>query len=178
MKTFKNFFQKSISKEPTKEKGYSGTAFTYGDIYEDYNPNWQGAAKKELIPKMVNDDQVSIGLEAYKQPIKGTRFYFEPYKDDEDKTTDKDEANAKWMEDNLFNNKKGIANSVSWRQIVTEALTSLEWGHAVFETVYARSPEGWYLKKLGFRDQRTIDRWVKTDGSEGITQQFDYGIEM
>jgi hypothetical protein len=54
----------------------------------------------------------------------------------------------------------------SWQQHLRSAMTHLQYGHSVFEQVYALGDDGkLHLKKLAPRPQRTISKWnVAADG--------------
>ena len=174
MKRF-NFFQKDdISEEPKEERGFSGTSISGGQLFEDDNYQWNTEPKKTIIKKMILDEKINSSLSAYKRPIERAEFSVTPFMDEDGESSEKDEENAKTVEKMLFNSSAQDSMCVPFRQVLKEALTSLEWGYCAFEKVFDRTPTGWVIKKIAYRKQDSIEKWVMDDNKPGITQQTRY----
>jgi len=73
--------------------------------------------------------------------------------------------------------RRAHASIVRQRKARTDATTAFRFGFATFEPVWSQDEFGdWYLKKLAFRDQSTVERWLFDErcselvGAEFVTQ--------
>ena len=117
---------------------------------------------------MILDEKVNQVLVSYKNPIHSALFYIKPAENEKGVSSPEDEANAEAVEENLFDEMEG-----GFREFLRNATSCLEWGHAVFEEVYYYDGY-WKIKKLGFRDQHTIEKWSMETGEPGIMQRIQY----
>jgi hypothetical protein len=135
---------------------------TYGNISyggfpsEDYLYVMRGRARADIFDQMRRGDpQVKMCISAVKNPIKGANWEIQP-------GADTDEANSdKEFIEHIFFNDLGM----SFIDFIGEALTTIEFGHSVFEiihkVVFDHPKFGTYngLKKLAFRSQRSLEKW-------------------
>ena len=146
------------------ERGQTGTLVLSGFISgEEYNSDLIGTAGLAVWDRMRKSDAaVSATLKLMKLPIKASKWGVDPAGD-----TDDDAFRARFIDDALL-------KRIDWEMTLSEILTFLEFGHAVLEKVYEVSTfEGRTvitLKKLAFRKQLSILKWLQVDGTAGITQ--------
>lgn len=118
------------------------------------------------VEKMVADPILFAGLTAIKQPIMGLDWHVEPGAD-----TDLDKQIAQEIEEDLFD----LAD-LGWSDYLTEALSFLEYGIAVFERVWEYR-DRMRLVGLGPRPPKSIAYW-HVDGNgrpDGMTQMLPTG---
>lgn len=153
----------------TKEIGQSGTSINYGIIDgEEYNWDLRGERAIKVYEEMRRGDAtVNQSLSAIKEPILQAQYRVDPASEDK-----ADVEVAEFVYDCLH-------HIVDWRKFLGEALTFLDFGHAVFEMVFEpRTVNGHQrlaLVKLGFRKQTTIKGWTMEDGKPGIKQMTPSG---
>lgn len=109
------------------EIGTSGLT-VYGQYStEDYNPELRGLTGIKKYDQMRRGDaQVKAALLLLKAPVLGARWFIEPASDS---VRDKNAADFIWK---CFSEYM----SVSWTQVLTEALLMLDFGYYLFEKVY------------------------------------------
>lgn len=175
--------EKKTEQQPVEEEKYprrviitQTSAFgTYGvKSYsgypsEEYLAALTGRQKADVYDRMRRSDpQVKMCLSSVKNSIKSAKWEIEPADD-----SDEAKSDAELINHILFNDL-----GQPWSKFISEALTCLEFGHSVFEVTHkivTRSKLGPYngIQNLGFRSQRTIDRWnldLKTGALKSITQ--------
>lgn len=146
------------------EIGASGTQIVNGFIYnEEYNRKLVGLAGMKIYDEMRRSDStVHQLLWAVKYPILGCDWFVEPASDSKE-----DEDIAQFVRTNLF-------EILKWKKCLEEALTFLDFGHAVQEMVFEPQDVDGVLRvvlsKLGFRKQTTILNWATDNDQPGITQ--------
>ncbi|GAA1099834.1 phage portal protein family protein [Tsukamurella spumae] len=160
---------KSLSKQRSKEIGKSGTNIFDGFITgEEYNQDLVGRRAYEIYDEMRRSNAtVRAVLSAIKLPVISAVWGVQAASSDP-----KDEEVAKFVEYNL-------TKILKWRAFLSEALTHLDFGFAVFECVWGvQEVDGIprvVVKKLAFRKQTTISKWVQEDGKPGVTQWTHQG---
>lgn len=151
-----------------KEFGSTGLNRIGGFVQEDINAALRGSAWRTNVKEMTEQDAI-IGamLFAIEMLMRGVEWQIAPASED-------DAAALEWAE---FIRTCMDDMSMSWADIMSEALTMLPWGWALFETVYKvrggehRDPKrnskysdgrfGW--RKWGIRGQETLNSWVFGD---------------
>ena len=146
------------------EQGSSGTMIFSGIFDEEYLVQLQGTERADLYDKMArSDDQVSMLLQARKNPIIMANWFIEAAGSDESEIRQKE-----FIERELFER-----SSKPFKSLLEEILSFEEHGYSLFEKVYEvvkQDPEfGDFLglKKLAWRSQRTIEEFnlCSEDGS-------------
>jgi hypothetical protein len=147
------------------EIGTSGIT-VYGQYStDDYNPELRGLIGIKKYDQMRRGDaQVKASLMLLKAPVLGARWFMEPASDS---VRDKNAADFIW---------KSLTEymSVSWTQVLTEALLMLDFGYYLFEKVYdIRVIDGqprivW--KKFAPRHPMNVVEWKFDDagGPQGV----------
>ncbi len=148
--------------------GSSGTEINSGYISEEYLWTLQGKEAADIWDKMRRSDgKIKMILSAVKNPIRSATWEVEAA------DIPDGEKHKEFIKHCLFHDQ-----DKSWLDTVGEMLTMIEFGHSAFEEVHKvvlNHPEfGSYvgLKHLGFRSQKTIERWNvdKNDNLLSITQ--------
>lgn len=148
-----------------KEFGQSGTYLFYGYISaEEYNRDLLGKRGLEVYDTMRRSDAtVHATLLVCKNPIIGATWDIEPASDEP-----ADGEIADYIRRELFDRK------IMFPELTREALTCLDFGHAVFEKVFEITEFNGAprigLSKVAYRKQRSILRWSTSDDKPGITQ--------
>lgn len=140
--------QRALGK--TGSENYSGYAA------EEYLYTMRGKERADKFDQMRRSDpQIKMCLSAVKDPIKSAAWSVQPGDDSPEAKLD-----AELIEHILLKDM-----GKPFPKFLSEALTFIEFGHSVFEvthkTVLDHPKFGSYvgIKSLGFRSQRTIDRW-------------------
>lgn len=181
---FRNIFRrKEIIKRETillKPSGTSGTQVYAGYYDEEYLTAVKGTRAAEVYDKMRrSDSQIAMLLGVVKNPIKSAKWSVESCKDD-----DEEQEIAEFVKHVLFNDIRNpeTGKRKKFSDFIEEALTKVEFGHAVFEIVHRNviGHEIWGdylgLRDLGFRSQKTIENWfLNEDGSLDYIYQMAYG---
>lgn len=171
----------SRPKPSLREKGYvSGKANPHSfSQWEEFErvPDLQWPASVETFTRMVREDsRVSSMYTAITLPIRRTPWRIDP-------AGARDEV-AEFVARNLNLPVVGEGDAprqtrtrgrFSWAQHLQQALTSLIYGHSVFEQVYwpANADGMVELRKLASRPQRTIADWhVALDGGLVSIEQY------
>lgn len=148
----------------SKFVGSTGTTVYGGYFSEEYLQDLVGRSGAEIFNKMRRGDgQMGMVMRAIKNPIRSAKFCHEAATDDE-----RDVEIARFLDWVWFENPY-----VSFRQLLNEALTFLDFGFSIHEKIFTTidHPEfglSTILAGLGFRKQTTIERWV-IDGKRGLT---------
>lgn len=159
----------------SKEIGVSGTLSYQGLIYgEDYNrklTGHNGIRNYEIVRR--SDATARAALQVCKLPLLGAHWAIDPAKNTDGDVETQDQFIADFLDNQLF---KG---DIKFKRFLKEAMTCLEFGHSVFEKVYAPVTfEGKTLiglNKLASRKQITIWRWQMENGQPGIHQMVNGG---
>jgi hypothetical protein len=155
------------------EIGASGTDIQSGYYQEEYLPELTGRPAADVYDKMRRADaKIKMALSAVKSPLKKATWDIE--KADETPEAEKIAEFCKFI---LFEDM-----GKTWSEFLGEATSVIDFGHAVFEkthkAVVGHPTWGNYngIKSLGFRSQRTIERWhLNPDGQIRDIEQFVYG---
>lgn len=152
------------------EIGDSGTSMFEGIINEDHNQKLSGADGIAVYDKMRKGDAtVKSAILATSLPIRRAKWVVEPASEDA-----KDIEIAELVEKALFE-----WQSITWNDLLRQALLSMPFGVMVFEKVFTvKSFEGkeyivW--KKFAPRMPKTINAWQTEKGKPGIQQQLNEG---
>ena len=151
-------------KVPYGEIGHSGVTIFNGIISgEEYNFNLMGRRALDTWDEMRRSDAgVKMTLRVIKEPVKALSYHVQPASD-----APKDVEVAEFIDGQLF-------DVLRWKTTLTEILTFQEFGFSLFEKVYAFGPvkgvDRVYIKKLAFRKQTSIAKWVAANDKPGVTQ--------
>lgn len=156
-----------------EEIGSSGVENYAGYAAEEYLYSLRGTARADEFDKMRrSESQIKMVLSSVKNPIKKAVWEVEPADD-----TDQAQLHADFIHHVLFRDMKR-----PWRRFLTEALTCVDFGHAIFEVthkVVLDHPKwGSYngIAKLGWRSPRTIERWnLEKNGDLRSVSQLAHG---
>lgn len=163
----------TVPVEAGSEIGYSGTYNYHGYITaEEYNLQLVGKLGLQVYDTMRRSDAtVHAALSVTKDPIIGADWMVEAASDDP-----VDIEIAEYVNRELF--KRNIA----YPDLIREALTALDFGHALFEKVYEITEFNGKprigLKAIKSRKQRSILRWAIGQGDAekpGVTQILQGG---
>lgn len=153
----------------TQATGNSGTQIFGGYFSEEYLARLRGRVGAKQWDEMRRSEaQVSLLMNAIKNPIKAANWDFEPY-------DSSDPESVKQCEFVKFN----ILERIDFNTFKGEALTVLDFGFSLFEmvhdVVFNHPKFGTFngLKCLGFRSQKTIENWQleqKTGRLMGVNQ--------
>jgi phage gp29-like protein len=156
------------------ETGSTGTESYSGYNYEEYLNNLHGRLRAKKFDELRRSDaQIKMCLSAVKSPIRGATWEVEPY-DQNDPDSVQDAEFAKHL---LF---EGMEKTFD--DFLNEALTCLDFGHAVFEIidkVVMDDPKwGTYnaIKSLAFRSQKTIERWNLDSTTDKLLSVSQYAF--
>lgn len=118
----------SLAEPPMfSELGHTGQSLYGGYLREEYNADLRDQLGLQKYDRMRrNDSSVRSSLRLFKTPILSARWFVQPASD-----SPQDRKIAKFIEDNLF---KWM--SISWPQVLWEALLMLDYGYYMFEKVY------------------------------------------
>lgn len=127
------------------EIGRTGVKFSYGRVYEEFISKLKGVTGIKTYTEMDRNDPI-IGsyMHAIKQLLREIRWTVEGGS----------EKDAKFLMENMHQMDH------SWDNFITNALSMLPYGWAVFEQVYQRRDDGkiaW--KKFAPRAQLSLERW-------------------
>lgn len=172
---------KEVNGEDVKiiEIGTSGTDIYGGYFQEEYLQELKGKKAADVYDSIVRSDaKVSMCLDAVKNPLVGATWgvgFIENISDSDKAEAEKQKA---LMDRILFNG--GLDKS--WRSILKEILTLVEYGYSLFEItdrpVINDSEIGTYsgLKSMAYRSQKTIERWgLERDGTLEYVNQQAFG---
>lgn len=157
----------------TKAEGSSGTQIYSGYINEDYLSTLLGRQRADMVDKMSRTDaQLLMCTSAVKNVIQAAVWEVERAEDTPEAQLHKDLIDH--ILDDMYKSKS---------KFIEEALTFVEHGHSVFEMVdkiVLGDPRfGNYvgIKNLGYRSQRTIERWNVDHETEDLLSvtQYAYG---
>ncbi len=157
-------------------RGASGTRL-FGEIFdEEYLNKLSGMRRADIFDEMLrSDDTITMLLTARKNPILKATWTVEPAKGDNPEQEEAYRKQAEHVQHEFFDRM-----TQDFFEILEEALTFVEHGYALFERVHELVDDprfGKYVgyKKLGWRSQRTIDRWnLHKDGKLAtVFQQAD-----
>lgn len=162
IKRIKNFLFGEEAKEyhPTTNAFNAGSpgAENYDGYYdEEYLHKLRNKERAKEFDKMRRSDpQIKMILACMKNPIKSAKWEIQPAEQDDEQY----KLQAELVEKILFSDMK-----TSWKKFLNEALTMLEFGHAVFERTHklVKNDEtfGTYIsiRDLAWRSPKTIERW-------------------
>jgi hypothetical protein len=144
------------------ELGVTGSSFYDQFMRRDYNPKFNGIEAIRTYDEMKrSDSQVRASLRVMKMPILGARWYMKPVsRSTQDLMISEFIWNCftKWM-------------SVTFNQLLWEALLMLDYGYYVFEKVYdIRMWKGHpriYWRKFAPRHPIDIQEWVYSEEDGG-----------
>ncbi|GAP53494.1 conserved hypothetical protein [Arthrobacter sp. Hiyo6] len=162
---------KAAAKSATqyRELGESGTLIFNGIITgEEYSIDLYGHKAVTVYDRMRRSDAtVRASLQALFLPIMQADWTFEAASEDA-----ADVEIAEFCKEVFF-------NIIDWHGFLSEALTYLTFGFAVFEMVFdyqsVNGKDRIVLTKLAFRKQKSIYKWTSDLYGEGITQLIGNG---
>jgi SPP1 gp7 family putative phage head morphogenesis protein len=155
--------------------GSSGTQNYAGYYQEEYFHNLIGRPAADVYDQMRRSDpKIKMVLSAVKNPIKAACWTVESG----DASDESAKRHAELIEHILFNDM-----DKPWSDTLHEILSMVDFGYSAFEmthkVVIGNKKFGTYngIKKLGFRSQRTIERWNldKETGELVSISQYAYG---
>ena len=156
------------------EIGTPGTEIYAGYLSEEYLKELQGIDWANKIDMMRRSDaNIRMVLNAIKLPLKSS-----PWTISVKEKSEEAELQKKLFEKILFEDL-----NKSFTQLLGEILTCLDFGYSIFDITHAVKSDselGGYngLKSLGYRSQRTIDRWNLNESRDLETvTQIAYGDE-
>jgi len=150
-------FYGSNSQPQLGELGYTGSSIWFNLLREDYNPQMRGSLALRKYDEMRrNDAMVRASLRLMKAPVLAARWFVQPAT-----MNAQDVEIASFVENNL---RKWM--TISWQQVLIEALLCLDFGYFMFEKVFDFHPDGsgkiiW--KKLAPRHPIDVVRWEYDD---------------
>ena len=143
------------------EMGSTGTRVDAGYPSEEYLAHLRGTRRADIFDEMRRSDaQLVMCLSAVKNPIKGATCEITPGCADGEAPTPEAIEDAKLIRHILMTDMDR-----PWKKFVEEALTFIDFGHAVFEVthkVVLDHPRfGSYngIASMGWRSPRTIEQW-------------------
>jgi len=146
------------------EMGATGTQIFGGLLtQQDYNSALIAPTLYDKYDEMRNDCQVKAALTVIKLPLLNADWSVEPASD-----TPQDRQIAEFIEEDLMNGM-----TVSWPDILRQALLMLDYGSMPFEKVWRLGEDGLvHLRKLAPRMPKTVLFWLvdETGGLAGIRQ--------
>lgn len=153
-----------------KEIGDSGTENYQGIITEEYNTKLQGTEGIDVYDEMrKSDGTVKAAILATSLPIRRANWFIQPASDDE-----KDKEIADFINAALFD-----AMTITWADILRQALLMLPFGVMVFEKVFIMGEvDGKQMimwRKLAPRMPKSIYSWQTPKDKDGITQMTAAG---
>jgi len=144
----------AVVKTQKEAQGSSGTQVYGGYFSEEYLTDLRGTRGAKVYDEMRRSEpQIAMLMNAIKNPIKSAEWGIEPF--------DNSEA-AKLQADFI---KVCLKEQIDWDNTLHEILTFMEFGHSVMEVVHnvifnhPRFGTCNGLGTLGFRSQKTIERW-------------------
>lgn len=156
------------------EIGTPGTEIYAGYLSEEYLKDLQGKEWADKVDMMRRSDaNIRMVLNAIKLPLKSSPWTIAVREKSEEA-----ELQKKLFEKILFEDL-----NKSFTQLLGEILTCLDFGYSIFDITHAVKSDselGGYngLKSLGYRSQRTIDRWNLNESRDLSTiTQIAYGDE-
>lgn len=158
---------------PRESLGDSGTNITHGIIGEEYNGSLQGIEGIRKYDEMrKSDGTVRAACMVTSLPIRRAKWFVNPALQDDEKS----KQVASFVEHALFDWLE-----TSWDDVVRQALLMIPFGVMVFEKVYtAKEFEGKTyitLSKLAPRMPKSIQQWELSDGTFGIQQIRQDGVQ-
>jgi hypothetical protein len=155
------------------EIGASGTDIQAGYFQEEYLPELTGRPASDIYDKMRRSDaKIKMALSAVKSPLRKATWDIEKADD-----TPEAEKITDFVKFILFEDM-----GKTWSEFLGEATSVIDFGHAIFEkthkAVIGHKTWGNYngLQSLGFRSQRTIERWnLLPSGKIRDIEQCVYG---
>jgi len=158
------------SQAPLGELGSTGSSIWYNIMREEYNPElrgWQGLKKYDEMRR--SDAMVRASLRIAKTPVLAARWFVEPAS-----TSKRDKKIAEYINKNLME-----WMSISFTQVLIEALLCLDFGYYMFEKVFDYHPDGsgkiiW--KKLAPRHPIDVLKWeYDSHGGPAAAWFYDAG---
>ena len=156
--------RKAAPRPPMDEMGATGTQIFGGLLtQQDYNSALIAPTLYDEYDKMRNDGQVKAALTVIKLPLLNADWSVEPASD-----AAPDREIAEFIEEDLMNGM-----TVSWPDVLRQALLMLDYGSIPFEKVWRLGEDGLvHLRKLAPRMPKTVLFWLvdETGGLSGIRQ--------
>lgn len=159
----------------TIEVGSTGTEIYSGYIHEEYlkelnGPDW--ADKIDMMRR--SDTNIKMVLSAIKLPLKSSPWTISIKTDVTDEQKEAAELQQKLISKIIFDDL-----NISFTGLIGEILTCIDFGYSIFDITHAVKTDpvfGTYntLKAIGYRSQRTIERWNLNGGHlQTVTQIAD-----
>ena len=165
-----------------KELGSTGTRSDAGYPAEEYLYKLRGTKRADIFDEIRRSDaQIVMCLSAVKNPIKSATWEIEAGCAEGEQPTPEAEEDAKLIRHILMDD-----SDKPFSKFLSEALTFIDFGHAVFEITHKvvidhprfKSYNG--IASLGWRSPRTIEKWnlnPDTGRLASITQMADGDLQ-
>jgi len=144
-----------LTKPDTEKKGEVGTQIYGGYITgEEFNTELTDEQAIDNFDKMDRtDSQVHASLELVWLPILSAVWEIQPASQDK-----KHIEHADFVKANLFHNE-----NFNWESLLRNILKYLQFGFYVFEKVWEIKENKYFLKSIGPRKPKTIQKWIQND---------------
>ncbi len=158
-------------KVQTEGRGSSGTTIYAGYFSEEYLQSLRGKLGAKVWDEMRrSESQVAMLMSAIMNPIKSAEWVFEPF----------DQTPESILQADLVT--MCLKEQIDWETFLHEALTFIPFGFSLFEVVhnvvFDDQKFGTFngILSLGFRSQKTIERWniEKKSGKLLSVDQYVY----
>lgn len=143
------------NKSPTEEVGFAGVRMNAGKVDDEFLPDLRGARGRRRYREMRDNDPI-IGafLYAIEMVLRRAEWRFDPTDESEEARAEADFANEVFFD----------GMEVPWDEFMSQALSFLPYGFSLHELVMLRRADGFFgVRKLAYRPQTTIERWVYDD---------------
>lgn len=147
----------------TKDVGATGLDQTWGYLQDDFDNNWNGTKKVELVDEMIRTSSAIGALRfAIEMSLRAVDWFYESDLGQDDPRLEFSEMARGGM-------------SMSWEEHISDALMCIFFGWSMFTITYKQMNGRLSWKKFKPLKQDTLKRWLFADdgGIEGI-EQWDY----
>lgn len=146
-------------KEMSKVFGASGTRINSGYFDVDRVFDWNDPYTRARLVNIMRREFVAVSsaLGKLKSPILGANWF----------VSGGEEEHREFIEKNLFD-----LSQRTWQELLIEIATFLDFGYAIFETIYEFRDGQIWLKDLAPRIQESIERFETMDSKAGVTQNL------
>jgi hypothetical protein len=145
----------------------SGTNIQMWYLTEDYNSKFNWSNKHDTYQQMYySDSTVFKTLLSCELPIRSADWKVEAYKDKDWIINEMDDEISEFV-------RKALFDKIDFDQFLFEVLSYIRHWFSVFEKVYETDWEFIWIKKLGFRKQKSIYQRQQENWEPGV-QQYVY----
>ena len=136
------------------EVGFSGTGYSGTWFDDEFNTELLAETGVDTWDEVRRDPIVAAGLLALKLPLVSADWHVEPVSDAKTGASRDEQDIADAVNDVLFERL-----SPDWPAFIREALTSLDFGFSIFESVWRLDGDRVVLDRLAPRTQKSIQQW-------------------